>query len=123
MKKPIHRNHYKRLPKVPTAYELNCKARKAYESEFEDRFKKYSSLADECIGSTNLTIAVIELCLGAMAIVYGIFFDFTYSLTIITMILALIILLFCHKDNKIHNIFRQRMKNKYVEEKMKNFTK
>ena len=123
MKKPTYRNHHKRLPKVLTAYELNCKAKRAYESEFEDRFKKWSFWRYECDRKRDLTVGLIELTLGILAFIYGIFLGFTTGLAVVTVAIGVLILYLCYKDNKIFLYYKREFKDKYVEEKIKDLTK
>lgn len=119
MKKIRYRKNRKKLPEIPTTYELACKAKKAYELEFEKKFKIALTWRLDCINSANWAVGIIVLCVGLMNIIYGIFFDFTNPLLIIFITTGLSILFFSCKDNRIYNFFKKRMKDKYVEEKMK----
>lgn len=123
MKKPTYRKNRKKEKKVLSDYEVQRQARRVYESEFEDRFKKWSFWRDECARKTEATVGMIEGCLCLLAIIYGIFLGFTILLLIITVSIGLLILYLCYKDNKIFLHYKKQLKDKYVEDKMKDLTK
>lgn len=123
MKKPTYRNHHKRLPKVLSAYEIDCKAKKAYETEFEDRFKKWSFWRDECLRKRDFAAGLSILTLSILAIIYGLLLGFSIVLAIITMTIGILVLFVYYKDNKVFMYYKKQFKDKYVEGKMKNLNK